>query len=148
MIKLNTNIELLNYVHENGLMGADTTCTLLKAISKKDNKIKDVVEDIMKSYEDFVKKSEVLLANSSEEMKKPNMMASISADVNIKFKMMDDNSDAAVADMLIKGLTMGEIEIEKKIESFDDSVTDEVKSLAKEFKKFQNNAIVKLKKYL
>lgn len=148
MIKLNTNIELLNYVHENGLMGADTTCTLLKAISKKDNKIKDVVEDIMKSYEDFVKKSEVLLANSSEEMKKPNMMASISADVNIKFKMMDDNSDAAVADMLIKGLTMGEIEIEKKIESFDDSVTDEVKSLAKEFKKFQSNAIVKLKKYL
>lgn|SRR5574344_1490306 len=145
---MDTDIELLNYIHENGVMGKDATTSLAEAIKDKDNKIKDVVADIIKSYEQFTKDSEKLLELNAKRIKKPSPIATVSADLSIKFKMLDDNSDAAIADMLIKGLTMGEIEMEKRISSLGESADEDIVNLAEDFKDFQSKAIVKLKKYL
>jgi hypothetical protein len=140
--------ELLNHIHSDAKMGQESTESLMNAMKDKDNKIKDVVEDIIKSYEDFVKKSEKILSIYDEKGKNPNLITNFSADMGIKFKMLEDNSDAAISDMLIRGLTMGEIEMTKKIENFAPDTNPDVVALAKEFKNFQSNAIVKLKKFL
>ena len=78
----------------------------------------------------------------------PNMFARISASMGIKMKTKSDNSDANIADMLIQGLTMGELEMSKKIENSKKSANKESLNLACNFKKFQKNAINKLKKFL
>ena len=111
--------ELLNYVYENAKMGKESCDTLLKELDGKENRIIE-----------------------------PNMFARISASMGIKMKTKSDNSDANIADMLIEGLTMGELEISKKIENTKKSTSKEVCNLACNFKKFQKNAIVKLKKFL
>ena len=138
--------ELLNYVYENAKMGKESCDTLLKELDGKENKIIDAVEDILKDYEDFEIKAKNML--NEDNAMEPNMFARISASMGIKKKTKYDNSDANIADMLIKGLTMGELEMSKKIENSKKSANKASLNLACDFKKFQKNAINKLKKFL
>ena len=139
---------IINYVYKNAKMGAESTKTLLKTLENKDNKITPVVEDILNSYEQFQNDSEKLLTDLNEKGQGFGKGATISADMGIKMQVLKDNSDAAIADMLIKGLTMGEIEMTKMIGTFDEDIDEDIKKIIKDFKDFQSNAIVKLKKYL
>ena len=138
--------ELLNYVYENAKMGKESCDTLLKELDGKENKIIDAVEDILKDYKDFEIKAKNML--NEDNAMEPNMFARISASMGIKMKTKSDNSDANIADMLIQGLTMGELEMSKKIENSKKSANKESLNLACNFKKFQKNAINKLKKFL
>lgn len=140
--------EILNYVYKNAKMGSDSTNTLLKTLENKDNKIIEVVDDILDSYNSFLKKSENLLKQMNEKGKGYSPFTTVSADMGIKMQVLKDNSDSAIADMLINGLTMGEIEMTKMFPCFDEDIDKDIKKLIRDFKDFQTNAIVKLKKYL
>ena len=130
-------------------MGYESTMTLLKTLEDKENKIKDVVQDIISSYKDFIKQSELLLCKINADGKKYNFMATMSADRNIKRKMNKDNSDSAVAQMLIKGLTMGQNNMSKAFDSINKKDVDKkVLNLLDDMKEFQINAIKKLEKYV
>lgn len=140
--------EILNYVYKNAKMGSDSTNTLLKSLENKDNKIIEVVDDILDSYNSFLKKSENLLKQMNEKGKGYSPFTTVSADMGIKMQVLKDNSDSAIADMLINGLTMGEIEMTKMFSCFDENIDKDIKKLIRDFKDFQTNAIIKLKKYL
>ena len=66
----------------------------------------------------------------------------------MKMKVMTDNSDAAIAGMIIEGLTMGLTEIESKIKKFDKSVKKETINLVNDYKKFLEKQKEKIEKYL
>ncbi len=68
--------------------------------------------------------------------------------MGIKKEVKADNSDSAISDMLIQGISMGVIEMEKKIKAYSDNCEKEYVNLAKDFLKFQQKAINELKKYL
>jgi molecular chaperone GrpE (heat shock protein) len=129
-------------------MGYESTFTLLKNLENKENKIKEVVQDILNSYEQFKRESENLLTKINEDVKRSNPLASISVDMSIKMKINKDNSDTAVAQMLIKGLTMGQNEMEKILEELDKEMDEKVIDLIKDFGEFQKDAIKKLEKYI
>ncbi len=141
-------LEIINYVYKNAKMGFTSTKTLLKSLENKDNKITPVVEDILNSYNEFLKGSEKILTNFKEKGENFSKPATISADMQIKLQVIKDNSDAAIADMLIKGLTLGEIEMTKTFSNFNKDIDEDIKKIIRDFKDFQSNAIVKLKKYL
>ena len=54
--------ELLEYIYNDALMGTKSMKTLLNTINDKDNKIKDVVEDILKEYDSYLKECKKLLS--------------------------------------------------------------------------------------
>lgn len=146
---METEYEILDYIYKNATMGYESTMTLLKTLEDKENKIKDVVQDIISSYKDFIKQSELLLCKINADGKKYNFMATMSADMNIKRKMNKDNSDSAVAQMLIKGLTMGQNNMAKAFDSINTKDVDKkVLNLLDDMKEFQINAIKKLEKYV
>ena len=68
--------------------------------------------------------------------------------MGIKKEVLHDNSDASIADMLIKGISMGTIDMEKKIENYKENVDKENLKLAKDFYQFQQENIEELKKHL
>lgn len=140
--------EILNYVYKNAKMGADSTKTLLKSLEMKDNKITEVVSDILNSYESFERKATNLLKAMNEKGKGFSPFTTMQADMGVMMQVSMDNSDSAIADMLITGLTKGEIEMTKLFGTFDQKVDREIKTLIRDFKDFQTNAIIKLKKYL
>ena len=145
---MNENNELLLYIYKNADMGVKSTTELIRLLNTRDNKIKNVVEGELKGYENFLKKSKELLKNNEVTPKGTGIMAEISSFVGMNMEFMKDNSDAKIADMLIRGLTMGNIEIDKKIDRFKDDADKEILKLAKELKKFGEENIELLKPYL
>lgn len=146
---METEYEILDYIYKNASMGYESTMTLLKTLEDKENKIKPTIQDIINLYREFVKKSELLLCKINADGKKYNFMATMSADMNIKRKMNKDNSDSAVAQMLIKGLTMGQNNMAKAFDNIKKSDVDKkVLDILLEFKDFQINSIKKLEKYV
>ena len=145
---MNENNELLLYIYKNADMGVKSTTKLIRLLNTKDNKIKNVVEGELKGYENFLKKSKALLKKNKTEPKGSGLMADISSTIGMNMEFMKDNSDAKIADMLIRGFTMGNIEIDKKIDKFKDDADKDILKLAKELKKFGEENIELLKTYL
>lgn len=145
---MNKNAELLEYIYQNADMGSKSLTNLLNTINGKDNKIKKIIEDELKEYERFLKDSKKLMKNYKVEVKSKGIMADIGSFMGIKMEMFKDNSDARIADMLTKGLTMGKIDITKKIKNYDKVADKEVIDLAKKILEFNENSINALKSYL
>ncbi len=146
---MNENNELLTYIYQNAKMGVNSCTDLIRILNGKDNKIKKIVEGQLKGYENFVKKSEKLLKkNKIEQPKDKGMMADLMAKMGISMELMKDNSDARIADMLTKGFVMGNVDITKKIDRFEDDADKEILALAKELLEFGKVNIDLLKPYL
>lgn len=145
---MNENNELLLYMYKNVDMGVKSTTKLIKLLNQRDNKIKNVVEGQLKGYENFYKKIKSLLKSNKVEPKGSSLIAEISSSIAMDMEFMKDNSDAKIADILIRGFTMGNIEIDKKIDKFKDDADKKIIKIAKELKKFGEENIELLKPYL
>lgn len=145
---MNENMELLNFVYENAEMGVHTLNNLSDILRNKDNKIKGLIEDELKEYNSFLKEAEKLLKKNKVEPKKTNLMAKISSKMGITMETMKDNSDPAIASMVIEGLTMGIVEMETKIENYKKLVDKKILKLSTKFLKFQEEEIEKLKTFM
>ena len=75
------------------------------------------------------------------------MMLDIMTNIEMKTRVLKDNSDSAMAGLLIEGFNMGIIETEKKLKEYKDSERNIIK-LARRLLKFQKEEIDKLKEYL
>ena len=142
------NNELILHIYQDAEMSCYTLEKLLTDLKEKDNKITKYVEDILHEYQDWKNKSKKLLQKENAEISENSFMAKFMAGQGIKSEVNEDNSDSAIADMLIKGISMGSIDMEKKISAYKDEVNKEDLDMAKDFMKFQERAIEKLKQYL
>ena len=145
---MNENSEILEYIYQNAKMGVNSLTNLINMINGKDNKIKKIVEGELKGYENFVKESEKLLKKYKIEPKEKSIMANIFSFASMKLDLLNDNSDARIADMLTKGFTMGVVDITKRIDNFKDDADSKIINLAKDLKKFSEENIELLKPYL
>lgn len=142
------NNELILHIYQDAEMSCFTLEKLLNDIKEKDNKIKKIIEDILHEYQDWKAKSKKLLQKENAEISENSFMAKFMASQGIKSEVHEDNSDSAIADMLIKGISMGSIDMEKKISAYKGEVNEEDLNMAKEFMKFQERSIENLKAYL
>ncbi len=145
---MNENEELLNYIYQTCNMGVQSSENLLKALKNKDNKIINILFEIKKNYEKYSLEAEKLLKKHKLDAKGVNIMAKAMSKISINKELLEDNSDASVADMLIKGLTMGNLELSKNIGKFENKVDSKVINMAKALLKFGETYINKLKIYL
>ena len=145
---MNENNELLMYIYQNADMGVKSTTKLIKLLNNSDNKIKKVVEGELKGYENFLKKSKDLLKKNKVTPKGNSIIADITSSVALDMEFMKDNSDAKIADVLIRGFNMGNIDIDKKIEKYKDDADKDIMKLAKELKRFGEINIELLQPYL
>ncbi len=146
--KMNENNELLMYIYKNADMGIKSTTKLIRLLNTSDNKIKKVVEGELKGYEEFLKRSKAMLKKNKVTPKGISVIADISSGIALDMEFMKDNSDSKIADMLIRGFTMGNIEIDKKIEKYKGDADKNILKLAKELKRFGEINIELLQPYL
>lgn len=143
---MNENNELLEYIYQDSEMAKYSIEKLINELKGKDNKIIKTLEDILKKYEEYYKSIKKQL--KGVKVKPIGMMAKMGSSLGIKKEVISDNSDASIADMLIKGISMGTLDMEKKISQYDEIADKKTIKLAKEFLEFQNETINSLKKYL
>ncbi len=145
---MNENIQLLEYVYKNSEMGVFTIKTLLKDLEGKDNKIKNLAEEEMKKYNMFGDEARKIIKKNKYELKENGIMAKIGSSMGIKKEVMKDNSDASMAHLLTEGITMGIVDMETKLKNYQDKVDKDVYKLGKDFLKFQQEEIEKLKEFM
>lgn len=142
------NNELVLHIYQDAEMAAYTLTKLLEDLKDKDNKIKKTLEDVLKDYEDWKTKTKKYLKKEKAEISENSMFEKMMAKMGISKEVKDDNSDSAIADLLIKGVSMGTIDMEKKIKDYAEEASDKDLELAKEFLKFQEKTIDIFKEYL
>ena len=140
--------ELLLHVYKDCDMSVTTLTELLDDLKEKDNKIKGVVEDLLKEYQSFLNRSKECLEKENIPLETEGIMTKMTANMGVSKEVKHDNSDSSIADLLIKGISMGSIDMEKKLEDYKKEVEKGDLKVAKEFLKFQQKAIDKLKKFL
>ena len=138
---MNENNELLEYIYQTAEMGVFSTTKLIEDINGKENKIKKVIEGILKGYENFLKDSKKMLEKKKTEIKENSTFSKMGASMGIKKEVKEDNSDAAIAHMMIEGLTMGTVDISSKIKNYERDADKDILALAKKFLKFQEESI-------
>lgn len=145
---MNENKELLVLINENTKMGLASTKELLKLIKEKDNKIKKVLEDELKKYEELYKKCKTLMKKNKVQSEKSGLLKNLTATLAMKMEVNKDNSDSKLASILIRGFNMGNVDIEAKIKSYKKEVSKDILSLAREILEFGENEIKLLKDFL
>ena len=146
---MDESLEIVNHIYKDSEMAISTLTKLSNTLEKKDNKIKDTVEDIIKGYERYFKDAKKILNKNNCKKEKNGIVSKVMANMGIDKEVKDDNSDSAISDMLIKGVSMGSIDLEKKLAKYKDKeIDDKVLELANDFKDFQDDIIKKLKEYL
>ena len=144
---MNIDNELLSHVYDISDMGIKSTKSLINILKTKDNKIKNILEDELKKYEEIFKASKKLVKKEGFTPKGTSMMLDIMTNLEMKTRVLKDNSDSAMAGLLIEGFNMGIIETEKKIKDYNNADKSILK-LAKKLLQFQKEEIDKLKAYL
>ena len=145
---MDENLELLTHVYETSQMGSYTITTLINKLKNKENKIKFTLEKELKEYEKYIKISEKILNKYNINPPGTSVMSKIGSNIGIMKETIMDNSDSAMAQMLIEGLTMGITLISAKINSYKKNADRKVLKIAKDFVKFQENEVERLKVYM
>lgn len=145
---MNENVELLEYVYQTADMGAKSLTDLLKDIKDKDCKITELVSEQLKGYEKYIKESEKLLKKYDASPKGKGMITEIMTKMGIDKEVKKDNSDSAIAEMLIQGFNMGNLEMDKKIKTYKNSVDKKIIDLATNLLEFGRNSIKQAEEYL
>lgn len=146
--KMKEKNELLMHIYDVSYMGEYSTNKLLSTLKSKNNKIKSLLEDELKEYESYKKKSEKLLKKAKIEIPKTSILTKMSSNMGIMMEIMKDNSDASIASMLVQGFTMGIVEMETKINNYKEEVNKNTIKLAKNLLKFQQKEIENLKTFM
>ena len=145
---MDENLEMLEYIVKNSEMGVYSSNKLIQLLSDKENKIRKVVEGILKGYENYYKESKKLIKKYTDEVKENGMMAKMSSSMMMKMDVAKDNSDSNIAHILTQGLTMGVVDITSKIDRFKGDADKKIINMAKDYLKFQQESIDFLKDYL
>lgn len=139
------NYELMEHIYKDAEMASYTLTKLIRDLKDKDNKIKKTLEDIMKEYESWKKKAMKYLKKGKQKLLILPFFEKMMANMGIKKEVKCDNSDSAIAEMIIKGISTGSTQMEKKIKAYDKEVDKSDIDVAREFLKFQEKTIDKLK---
>lgn len=142
------NYELIEHIYEDAEMACYTLSKLTEDLKEKNNKIKRLLEDILKEYTSYKENAKKKLEENGMEIDEKGTISKMMANMGIKKEVKSDNSDSAIAELLIQGISMGSLDMEKRINSYDKDVNKDHIKFAKDFLKFQEKSISELKKYL
>lgn len=140
--------EILQIIYQDCDMAVVNLTSLLDIIKNKDNKVKGSIEDILKEYEKYLKESKKLLKSNKVKPKKTSMFAKMGAKMKMKSDVNKDNSDSKISDIVIQGLVMGIIDINKRIKNYDKDVNKDIIKFASSLIEFQQRSVDALKDYL
>jgi len=142
---MNNNVEFLNYISKNAEMGFTSIKDLIDIVN--DKKFKEILKQQINEYENIYHEANKLLDNYNEEQKEINSIQKFTSYIMIKINLLKDKSISHIAEMMVKGSNMGIIDIEKKLNSFD-NLDKKVNRLGEKLLKTEENNIEQLKSYL
>ena len=137
--------KVLGGVMSNAAMAARSTKVTLKYV--KDKSFKDLLTGQAAKYDEFINRVRQTAALNGAEIKEPGGVSRFFVETSIKLKLIRDAGNTKIAEMMIKGTTMGVIDLARLLKRSplaDDCCLD----LAKELLRFEEDKLHALKYYL
>lgn len=140
------NKDTLDELNKGCTMGMDAIKNILgkvedkkfkKTLEKEYDKYKDIHHRIEKKYPSF----------SKESPTETNVMNKMMTSIMTEMKLMKDNSDSKIAEMLLQGTNMGIIE-GKKLLNHKEKLNRDVENILKDFIEMQEESVEIYKEYL
>ncbi|MEG1558828.1 MAG: hypothetical protein RR228_01090 [Bacilli bacterium] len=144
---MNDYKEFLLFLDNNIFMGKSTIKEVLLSIKNKQNKIKTLIESELEYFESLSKKLEKILKKEKISTQN-NILTNKMVSTNIKISIMKDNSDSKIADMLIKGYTMGILDLTRKTNNYKDEVNHSIYKVANDLLSFEKRCIKELNEFI
>ena len=140
------NVAVLDEINKGSSMGTDAIDCVLKKV--QDKKLKKVLEDLHKNYENIIRRVNKIYNNYNKD-KTPhetNMMNKVMTWYGVEMKTLTDTSNSKITELILQGINMGIIE-GKKIYN-NKNMDMKVKSIVKEYIDMQEEYVEVLKKFL
>ena len=145
---MNENIKVMEIIYRDSETAVFSLKSLLETLKDKNNKIKETITHILEGYERYQDDALKALEELDATPQKEGVMAKMASKMGIQKEVKTDNSDSAISEMLIQGISMGSIEMEQKLSECEEHLDKSYRKLAKDFLKFQEDNIKTLKKEL
>ncbi len=140
-------IQLATELYKNINMGSEASLHLLPKV--KNNELKTLMTAAMCYYEKTAGKAEKFIKEHGDKPEEESLMTRMASRAGIAMNTMMDDSTSHIAQMLIKGSTMGVTEATKLLHRYEDQDgCGEMLDLAKEWVEFEEAHIEKLKAFL
>lgn len=139
------DVELLNHIHQNADMARDSLRYVLE-LSRSDrfsDAIRTQIDGHTKAYET----SDRMLAERGSVGKDARPMSKTMANVTSRMESMMDPTDSRLAEMVIKGSTMGITKLTKQLHDYQ-SEDQEVREFAENQIKREQSNIERMKPFL
>jgi hypothetical protein len=141
----NIDLDLLEKTYQNASIGVTAIENVLDQASS--NKLVKDLGNQRKDYQALMEKSKEQLLQNGAEVKDKSFYDKAMMKSNVKMKIWQDSSDSHIADMVIKGSTMGITQITKLLHESKnaDGVSTQI---ANEFIQKEQHNIDVMKQYL
>lgn len=140
-----TEIELLEHIIKSTEMGMDGINNILEKAGEK--KLRDELKSEYAEYEDIHRDAAAYLSEMGEAPKGINTFSKVSSQMMTELETAFDTSSSKLADMMIKGTTMGVTKSIKLMNSYDGDDM-RIKNLCGKLRKLEENRINRLKTFL
>lgn len=140
--------EFILYLYKITDMGVKSTKTLLDILKNKDNKILPILDDELDEYNKAYQEVKELMKKRGIEEPNFGILQNLGVSASMHLELMQDNSDTRIANMLIQGYTMGNLELEKQYKKYKKELSEEENKIVDYIKEIQDENIKKLKTYL
>lgn len=136
---------ILNEVNKGIKMGMDSISTVSEKVG--DDNFKDDLLFQYDKYNEILNRVNSELRNYNDFPKELPTMQKTMGYIDIQMSTIQDKSNSHIAEMLIKGTTMGIIE-GIKLKNRNPDTNENIKNILDDFIQYQENNIEKLKTYL
>lgn len=137
--------DFLAEIYRGANMGVQTINNILMKVT--DNGIYNELKYQLRSYEEIANEAYTEIIKRNNKPKDISMVAKMSAKMSIGVNTFINSNPSHIADMLIKGNTMGVTGITKSLNTHSDADKD-IKALADRFVKLEQTNIDRLKIFL
>lgn len=137
----------LDELYKNVKMGADSIIDLMPKVS--DKRLREEMTAELEHYEGFAKDIRAILFADGEEPQEESFMSKLGVKMGVMMNTMMDDTTSHIAEMMIKGATMGITATTKLIrENENTSCSEEALALARRIIGYEEESIERLKEFL
>ncbi len=138
--------ELLEFVHKNAEMGVSTIPKVKEMVEVPE--MLDALDHQLKEYQEIARQAESAIRRRGGEPKGPGEVSDAMSDIMLHMKTAVDKSPSHIAEMMIRGSTMGTVQATRRIHQYADQKDREALDLADRLLETEERNIQQLKAYL
>ena len=144
VIKMNEEVEFLEYIYQNAKMGIESIGRLIKS-RNKDDKLDEIFKEQLHDYNKVANSARGMLKRRNKETKEIGVMSKIATYMTIKMNLSKENPDKEAVDMVMKGSRMGIDQINKHLQEYRIK-SKTVMNIANRLIAIEQNNLLKLSK--